>query len=171
MIRNMVIMILFVMITLLFVGCGDSQYNTFGNNDTPEKATSKVKEKDDGNFSAEKDLTGYWAVRNPNASEIDPNEYRFNFEILSDTEIIFSYYREITGTYTYDGVNFTVEGSKEYEAEDGSLRIITTTIAAKFTDKTKEFWTGIIEVKEVGKDDDYHSAFSIKNLIYKKYDY
>lgn len=119
---------------------------------TKEVETDEINEDKalvDDTWSAEKDLNGYWAVRPPGATEAMANEYFYNFEVVSDSEIIYEYVDVMKGTYTYDGVNFHIIGTFDEEQASGAVHNITVEITAKFLDNTRTEWHGWLTTKNM----------------------
>lgn len=120
-------------------------------------------------WSAEKDLNGYWAVRAPGATEASANESFYNFEVVSDTEIIYEYVDVMNGTYTYDGINFHIIGSFDEKQDNGAVHNITVEVTGNFLDESRTEWVGLTDYKEYEIDGTFNTAFTT-SLSYKKYD-
>jgi hypothetical protein len=95
------------------------------------------------------DLTGDWSMSDTYTGsefegEMTRENYSYDIEIISDTELIINDGWDSKATYTYDGTNFQIQGRLEMVLDDGSIYVLTTEIVAQFVNEEKTKWTGTL---------------------------
>ncbi len=144
---------------------------TLGGCDNAVKKNEIKSEALEEEWSAEKDLNGYWAVRPPSGERTE-NEFHYDLEVMTDKKmkVIFGNNEAVECDYTYDGMNFTINGEGPIINEDEEKFTVSVEVKGVFTDQERTQWncTGLISY--VGVEDENYTSSYATNYSYKKFE-